>query len=41
MAIQEQIEQIRAYCYFPSQAQLPDSVIASKIDMWAETDSKL
>lgn len=36
MASQEQIEQIRAYCYFPSQAQLPDSVIASKIEQWAE-----
>lgn len=36
MATQQQIEQIRAYAYFPSQTQLPDSVIASKIDMWAD-----
>lgn len=35
MATQKQIEQIRAYCYFPSQEQLPDSVIDSKIDQWA------
>ncbi|MFM8097963.1 hypothetical protein PU656_18700 [Klebsiella pneumoniae] len=36
MATIEQIEKVRAYAYFPSQAQLPDSVIASKIDMWAD-----
>ena len=35
MASQEQIEQIRAYCYFPSQAQLPDNIISDKIDQWA------
>jgi len=35
MASQAQINQVRAYAYFPSQEQLPDSVINSKIDQWA------
>lgn len=36
MATPEQIEQVRAYAYFPSQAQLPDLVIANKIDEWLQ-----
>jgi len=36
IANQQQIEQIRAYAYFPSNEQLPESVIASKIAMWAD-----
>ncbi|MDU4288645.1 hypothetical protein [Mixta calida] len=36
MATQQQIEQIRAYAYFPSQTQLPDLVIARKIDEWLQ-----
>lgn len=36
MATQQQIEQVRAYAYFPSQTQLPDLVIANKIDEWLQ-----
>lgn len=34
MATQEQIDKVRAYCYYPSETLISDEVIAAQIDKW-------
>lgn len=34
MATQEQIDKVRSYCFYPTEEELPDYVIAANIDKW-------
>lgn len=34
MATQEQIDLVRGYCFYPTEAELPDNIIAAQIDKW-------
>lgn len=34
MATQEQIDKVRSYCFYPTEEELPDDIIAANIDKW-------
>lgn len=34
MATQEQIDKVRSYCFYPTEQELPDTIIAANIDKW-------